>query len=306
MQNMALVKIIESQMEIVTKGRSDTISAETAENLLASIQYVIQYYLEFQTNSKDYNQAGKYQEKGLMRLDEEPLFSETLYNQALDYMLGVLKETASFYQVVMDKRLKVDNHIYNETFEQGISMFIENYDPRIGAQMSVGDIDYPLAFDDLRVEGIRYIINYLQTFAIENYICSAFGRMAVEEALKRFGEKMKVDYREYPVNLYELSLQQALVIMLTSEGLSQRRGKNMLLLRRDMKREVVSAVMGKSPKEITQTLQKAAEDLANWIGVEQFEYIEKRQVQDYYKQTMEAMVNRLTLAFVEHNFECFV
>lgn len=303
---MALVKIIESQMEIVTKGRSETIAVETAENLLASIQYVIQYYLESHSYLNGNERFEKYQEIGLIQLDEDSIFSETLYNQALDYMFDVLKETASFYQTVMQKRLKIDNHIYNETFEQGISMFIENYDPRISAQMNVCDIDYPLAFDDLRVEGIRYIINYLQTFAAENYICSAFGRMAVEEVLKRFGEKMKVDYREYPVNLYELALQQALAVMLTSEGLSLRRGKNMLLLRRDMKREVVNIVMDKSPKEITQILQKAAENLASWIGIEQSGYIAKNQVRAYYNQTMAAMINRLTLAFVAHNFECFV
>lgn len=293
-----MMQIIEEQLHIITKGRSSTVSLDKATDLIESIKYVLRF------QSVDVGQS----EANRIWLPEPVELSGpvdvAVYDKALENLILITKQTIEYYGQLMQRRLPVDNLVYNETFENAIPAYLANYDPRVGAHMTDCDMDYPLARDEMREIGIVYIIGYLMAFSKENDFCLFFGREAVGNLLHRFAERMKVEASEFPINLFLLCLEQAVLINMTDEGIRLIRGRNMLLFRKDMYRELSSRLNGKPQGEVERLLRTSAQEVVGRVMASTSGF--GGGICDYMHVVIEDMVPRLTGCVLNGTLEDFV
>ncbi len=86
----------------------------------------------------------------------------------------------------------------------GLIVFFKLYNVLFGAHDTMCSIDYPLAMDDMSLEGILYIKQYIEHIAIENSVCQCFSIENIESILENYGALYKLDYREALVNVFEI------------------------------------------------------------------------------------------------------
>lgn len=71
----------------------------------------------------------------------------------------------------------------------------------------MASIDYPLAIeDDMNVEGIVYVKNYLECIYEENKFCSLLSQNELQDLLNEYGRNYKIDYRVILINIFEIAI----------------------------------------------------------------------------------------------------
>jgi hypothetical protein len=81
-----------------------------------------------------------------------------------------------------------------------------------------GSIDYPLLFDDMKVEGILYIRNYLNTLTLENRFCQHFNLNDINQLLSDYGQLYQIDHKEALVNVFEIVLGNAIFSLMAGKS----------------------------------------------------------------------------------------
>ena len=187
-----LMEVFKDIMRMYTKGESSTLRTETAENLMKSIVYTLDLYLMKYPSPED----------AIQHLQSCNI--KTLYTEAMAYANDYFENTKILYQSIESKRVFVPNIVYNETFTKAIPNFFLNYDVIFSAHNTSSDIDYPLTFDDMSVEGITYIRRYLKAFELENAFCCMFSPRYITTLLQSYGKSNGLNYEQSPINLFEL------------------------------------------------------------------------------------------------------
>jgi hypothetical protein len=65
-------------------------------------------------------------------------------------------------------------------------------------------MDYPLLFDDMRMQGIFYIQQYLEKLEMETQFCRCFAIEEVVKVLGDYGWLYGIDYRDALINVFEI------------------------------------------------------------------------------------------------------
>lgn len=174
-----------------TNGQSTSVRTEVAENLLISIWYAIDTYINKLENL----------EKRVVELTAKNI--KNMYLEGIKILENDLIELESFYELMINRKLDTNSIAYNDTLEE-LSNFFKNYIIKFEAHDLPVSIDYPLALDDMDVQGIYYVKNYIESIDIENRFCNLFKKKDREKLFYDYGVTYKIDCDVILINLFEL------------------------------------------------------------------------------------------------------
>lgn len=145
-------KVYQIQVEVVqvlqrlilryTQGASTSVTTETAEGIMTSLLYAIDAYALQYENP----------EEALTRLNLESI--KDIHSKGVELLRCYFEETKQLYQEVKKIKLDVPVDAYHLTIDESLPVFIKHYDIIFEAQNTMASIDYPLAVDDMRLQGV--------------------------------------------------------------------------------------------------------------------------------------------------------
>ena len=202
------IKISEILKDLImryTKGESTSVTVEKAEKLIIGIWYTIDAYMKTFENLE--------------------IAIDTLKKEEISYIYergkGVLKEdfkiTEKLYEKTLKNQICTDLIAYNTTLS-GIENFFKYYDLEFEPDENAADIDYPLIFDDWDMMGLYYMKNYLWNLYVENEICNKFDNKDIHKILKTYGDIYKIDYRDLLINIFEMTINNAVFSILCNSN----------------------------------------------------------------------------------------
>ncbi|UWD40122.1 Uncharacterised protein [Clostridioides difficile] len=174
-----------------TNGQSTSVKTEVAEKLLISIWYAIDAYI---------NKLGDI-EKRVVELTAKNV--KKVYLRGIEILEEELVRLKDFYELMMSRKLDTNSIAYNDTLME-LSSFFKSYIIKFEAQDIPVSIDYPLALDDMDIQGIYYVKNYIESIDIENRFCNLFKKKDREKLFYDYGVTYKIDCDVILVNLFEL------------------------------------------------------------------------------------------------------
>ncbi|MFB0920871.1 MAG: DUF6179 domain-containing protein [Oscillospiraceae bacterium] len=197
-----LWKLLARRTELYTMGDSSSVRIEIAQELLQSINFLLELYLKKSGNSK----------KSFVNSDLEELLRQ---GQA------VCEEKIELGKLLYSKACltapEIESISYRDTLTE-IGGFFKHYDYRFFAHRIPCDIDYQLCNPVKEsMEGIEYINDYLGRIIIENDFVRRFERNRVERLLESYFP----DYRGLLINLYAPVAANAVGLTLLHEDISR-------------------------------------------------------------------------------------
>ncbi|MGG1314129.1 DUF6179 domain-containing protein [Cohnella laeviribosi] len=204
-----LLLILQDLIRRYTQGESSSVTTETAENILASVLYAVDAYLASLENH----------DKAILCLKTGDIAD--LYEKGVEHVRQCFEETKRLYNEVKRQKLDVPVEAYNTTIEESLPIFLKKYGILFDAHNTMASMDYPLALDDMRLQGIFYIKQYLERLQIENRFCFKFAREDLPRLLENFGSVCRFDYRIELFNMFELVLNNALFSVLSGGDAGQ-------------------------------------------------------------------------------------
>lgn len=190
-------QILQILSELIIKynrGESTSLKTEKAQKLLISVFYALDACLS------SFSQP----EEAIDCLQCRSL--KEIYADGLEMLEACLAETKKLYQKVMDNKLAVFVEVYNSTLDEGILAFLNKYDIVYSAQDTIITVDYPLLFDNRKIQGVFYIKQYLERLSLETSFCRLFAGRDITQLLADYGRAYEIDYREAIINIFEIVL----------------------------------------------------------------------------------------------------
>lgn len=191
---MQCLKLMAENTERYNKGRSSSIRVETAQAIMASNFYTIGLYLKSRTDPAS----------ALEELKREPI--AWLYEQGLHVTKQKLRVARYLYLAVVKTRIQTPNYSYNETINNGIKIFFQQYNPDFEAHETPAFIDYQLAVPVTGWAGVEYMIYYLHHLHMENQFCARFDSTVIHRIMQGY----HISYQDLLINIFEQVLQNAL------------------------------------------------------------------------------------------------
>lgn len=200
-----LMNLLKDLILRYTNGNSTSVAMDTAESLFCSLLYAIDAFA-----------LG-------CRSPEEAVFklktgvTEDIYKQGVEQTAKWFAETKALYLKVRKNKLDIMLDSYNLTLNEAIPVFLESYNIIFRAHDGAGSIDYPLVFDDMSIQGVLYIKNYLENFEIETDFCRNFKSDEINKLLQNFGAAMKLNYKIELINVFELVFNNAVLSIMAGK-----------------------------------------------------------------------------------------
>ncbi|MHA6529940.1 DUF6179 domain-containing protein [Paenibacillus sp. BAC0078] len=197
------MQILQELIRKYTRGESTSVTTETAESLLHSIMYAADAYLFSLGEAKQAITS-------LQTMDVRQI-----YERGVDKVSQCFEETKQLYKEIMAHKLEVPIDAYNMTLDESLPVFFRKYGILFDAHNSMASIDYPLAVDDMRLQGVFYLRQYLERLKLENGFCAMFDQGELLELLACFGQECRFNYRIELFNMFELVLNNAVFSVLS-------------------------------------------------------------------------------------------
>lgn len=232
-QNQLLL-ILEQQVELLTEGKSSSLSMEKAHNILESICYVIGYQLKTMSPME-----------AIVYLKEKMITD--IFQQGLSLIQLRINELQIKHQQLVHHLLSSENVFYKSTIVDGIHGFFQLYDPRFEAQEIHITVDYPTCLKRPHLLGIEFIDKYLNHIEIENEFCLLFDEMDIHHLLCGLIQ----DYRHVFLNIYEFVLLSVVGLILVKKN-----GHHLDLTKQDIDK-LYSLFNGKTKQDIFILMKKA-------------------------------------------------
>lgn len=226
-----------------TKGESSSVTVEKAEKLIIGIWYTIDAYMNTLENINS----------SINILKEEDI--SYIYEKGKVILKEDFIQTEKLYERVLKNKIYTDLRAYNDTLP-GISNFFKYYNLEFEPDENSADIDYPLAFDDWDIVGLYYIKNYLWNLYLENEICNKFNYNDIEKILKSYGDTYKIDYKDLLINIFEMTINNAVFSILCNNNFLEISKKDFERLNDKLKKLSKEEVI----KLITLSINKIIED----------------------------------------------
>lgn len=200
-----LMQILKESIRRYTREESSSISSDVAEEILTSILYAVDAFL-FQLG--DPENAINFVKKNNM---------EITYEQGVKIVKDCLEETSALFKEIRNNKLDVAVDSYNITIDESIPLFLKKYEVVFDAHNTMASIDYPLAIDDMTIQGVYYLKQYLTYLKIETEFCQMFNQDDLRDLLVNYGRMCGFDYRIELFNIFELVLNNAVFSVLSGE-----------------------------------------------------------------------------------------
>lgn len=206
---LALLNLLAEQIQLYTNGQSCSVKEETAQSLFSCIFYCTDAFLLSQPPAD----AADCLCKAVSDAEVRDIFSK-----GKELIKSNFADAKCLLQRAYDERLKVELIAYNNTLDCAMPEFFDSYNVNFAPQDGSGLIDYPLSEDNMKISGIRYILNYLKTFLLENDICRCFSNRDINLLLERYGKTYHYDYRDMLINIFELVLTNSICAVLLGKS----------------------------------------------------------------------------------------
>ena len=198
--------------EMITRysqGKSSSLRIETGERLMLSVLYCMDAY------------TGSLSGPGEALETISSRSIEDIYRSGRDISKKQLDECAQLHRKICSELLDIDIIAYQTTINEGIQDFLDNYDIDFAAHDIPGSIDYPLLFDDMKVQGVFYIWRYLKHLELENSFCRLFAIKDIQRLLFNYGQVYQIDCKEALINIFEIVLTNAQFSVLLGKGAAE-------------------------------------------------------------------------------------
>ncbi|MFD1776234.1 DUF6179 domain-containing protein [Paenibacillus rhizophilus] len=243
----AFMQILQELIKKYTRGESTSVTTETAESLLTSIMYAADAHLF----------SFEEPEKAIVYLKTVDV--RQIYERGVEKVSQCLEETKQLYKQITANKLEVPVDAYNMTIDESLPVFLRKYGIIFDAHNTMASIDYPLAVDDMRLQGVFYMKQYLEQLKLETEFCAMFDQRELLDLLAHYGRECRFNYRIELFNIYELVLNNAIFSVLSggdadqiriSESQYQRLEQQFMSLTEPQIRSVISGAMGKLQQEL--------------------------------------------------------
>ncbi|AZO95740.1 DUF6179 domain-containing protein [Halocella sp. SP3-1] len=191
-----------------TKGNSTSVKVETAENIQKSILYVIDFKLASYSNP----------EKSLFIIKKTDV--KKIYEEGIILLKRIIEDAENLYAYIKENKLKIPLEVYNSTIEEALPVFFASYDINYNAHNTVTYVDYPLVFNDLKMQGIIYINDYLKNLNLETNFCGHFNINDIKNVLNNYGHLYNIDYRQTPINIFEIVINNSIFSAILSNNIT--------------------------------------------------------------------------------------
>ncbi|MEK3882302.1 DUF6179 domain-containing protein [Paenibacillus sp. PL2-23] len=197
------MQILQELINRYTQGESTSVTTETAENILTSIMYASDAYLY------SFDEP----EKALTYL--KTIDVRRIYERGVEKVSQCFIETKQLYKEIMANKLEIPVVAYNMTIDESLPVFLRKYGIIFDAHNTMASIDYPLAIDDMQLQGVFYMKQYMERLKMETEFCSLFDQKELLELLVHYGRECRFNYRIELFNIYELMLNNAIFSILS-------------------------------------------------------------------------------------------
>ncbi|WP_058304171.1 DUF6179 domain-containing protein [Gorillibacterium timonense] len=194
----AFMQILQEQIGKFTRGESTSVSTETVESILSSIMYATDAYLFSLVTP----------EKAILYL--KTIDVRHIYERGVKKVSQCFEEAKQLYKEIKRTKLEVPVDAYNLTIDESLPIFLRKYGIVFDAHNTMASIDYPLAIDDMQLQGVFYMKQYLERLKLENDFCARFDRQELLELLTLYGRECRFNYRIELFNIFELVFHQAI------------------------------------------------------------------------------------------------
>ncbi|MFC4597814.1 DUF6179 domain-containing protein [Cohnella hongkongensis] len=243
----AFMQILQELIKKYTQGESSSVTTETAESILTSIMYAADAYL-FSLEEP---------EKAITHL--KTIDVRQIYERGVEKVSQCFEETKQLFKEITANKLEVPVDAYNMTIDESLPVFLRKYGIIFDAHNTMASIDYPLALDDMRLQGVFYMKQYLERLKLETQFCALFDQQELLDLLVHYGRECRFNYRIELFNIYELVLNNAIFSILSggdadeiriSEGQYKRLEQQLSSLAEPQIRSVISDAMGRLQQEL--------------------------------------------------------
>ncbi len=258
-----------------TKGESTSIKTETAEELLNSIYYSIDACI---SSIED-------PEAGIALLKSASI--KEIYDKGVEVVALVFKEAKQLCQKIVRNKLDVPLEVYNTSVTEDLPEFFEHYSVVFGAHDTSCSTDYPLIFDDMNVRGIFYMKNYLENLDIETQFCRLFCKADIDMTLAAYGRTCRIDYKESPVNLFEVLVNNSIFSAISGNAASK------LIITTSQYEIIHRKLTGLDYQQVEDVIKAAVEKVCIDLHIDQpklAEYI-RRYKKDFVLRVLNAVKN---------------
>lgn len=232
---LELMTLLAEQTDQWSHGESSSIPTEKAQDLMASVMFVLGVQL------KTYPTP----EQAVELLKSKPL--KSLFENGLKLVRSKMAISRRLQKQIADNLLNTPNVYYRSTIVDGINGFFKLYRPQFTAHEIHITADYPVLTGRPELNGIEFIEQYLRCIEAENAFCRCFAAEDIHDLLCG----LTPDYPQIPMNLFEPVLLSALGLILVN--------RNPMLL--DLHQKDIDLLMqqfsGQSVHEIQDSLEKA-------------------------------------------------
>ncbi|GIP35362.1 DUF6179 domain-containing protein [Paenibacillus sp. J2TS4] len=204
-----LMRILKDLIRRYTREESSSVAVETAEGLLTSIFYSVDAQMQSYAEP----------EKAIAALQAADI--RDIYDKGVERVRQCFEDTKRLYSEVKRNKLNVDVDAYQMTIDESLPVFIKKYEIVFDAHNTMASIDYPLAMDDMRVQGVFYIKQYLERLLMETRFCYFFSHEELLDLLRSFGQICRFDYRIELFNIFELMFNNAVFSVMSGGSARQ-------------------------------------------------------------------------------------
>ncbi|MMZ57368.1 hypothetical protein D1872_192990 [compost metagenome] len=204
-----IMQVLQQFIRQYTQGESTSVTSETAEGIMVSLMYAMDAYaLHF-----------KNPEEAIVHLNFESI--KDIHAKGVELLRHYFEDAKQLYQEVKKMRLDVPVDAYNMTIDESLPVFMNHYNIIFEAQNTMASIDYPLATDDMQLQGVFYIKQYLERLRMETRFCHFFSHQDLMYVLTNFGKICRFNYRIELFNIFELMVNNAVFSLLSGEKANQ-------------------------------------------------------------------------------------
>lgn len=197
-----LLMLLAERTELWSRGKSSSIPVEKAQELMASILFVVGLKLK----------SCRIPEQAVELLKSEPLRS--LFEDGMKLVRRKTAISRHLQKRITDHLLYTPNVYYRSTIVDGIDGFFKLYRPQLAAHELHITADYPVFTGRPELDGIEFIEEYLRRIEKENAFCVCFDPQDIHHLLCGLTQ----DYRSVPMNLFEPVLLSALGLVLLNRS----------------------------------------------------------------------------------------
>lgn len=197
------MQILQELILKYTQGESTSVTVDTAESIFASMMYAVDAYLFSLEEPK----------KAIAYL--KTINVRDIYERGVEKVSQCFEETKQLFKEISANKLEVPVEAYHMTIDESIPIFLRKYGIIFDAHNTMASMDYPLAHDDMRLQGVFYVKQYLEFLKLETQFCSLFDQQETLNLLIHYGRECRFNYRIELFNIFELILNNAIFSILS-------------------------------------------------------------------------------------------